>query len=181
MSPRKWAPSTLATITSFIVERDGPNCAICHAEPTEPLEIDHLDPDGPNHAKNLRLLCKTCNLARRRKRGRRGILSESTDESAHQLSLDDLRAPTDQAKREIPYADGSPEMKASAWFEPTYRAWIVGNLPMPKTDAINGGAEAVGCSPETATRYLAKLTSIAGPLTQEQNAHGILTIRNRKE
>ena len=182
MAPRKWAPKTRELILSFLIDRDGPLCQLCHSDPAEPVEVDHIDPDGPDHAKNLRLLCKACNLDRRRTK-QRGILRESPDESHRQLSLDDIpvHSPTSQAKNAIPYADGSPEMKASAWFEQTYRAWLAEQLPIPKTEAINGGAEAVGCSPETATRYLAKLTSIAGPLTQDQNVHGVLTIRNKKE
>ena len=179
---RRWAPTTRALILSFLVDRDGPDCALCHAEPTEPLEIDHLDPDGPNHAKNLRLLCKSCNLSRRRRRDR-GILCGTTDQDAKQLSLTDIPtlSPTHLAKSALPYADGSPEMQASAWFEQNFRAWMGDQVPIPRSDAINGGAEAVGCSTETATRYLAKLTSIAGPLIQKQDAHGIPTIRRKQE
>ncbi|MEE8465912.1 MAG: HNH endonuclease signature motif containing protein [Dehalococcoidia bacterium] len=179
MAPRRWAASTRKVIIGLIIARDGPGCRLCHrleSNLVHPLEIDHIDPDGPDDAANLRLLCKPCNLARRRPpapRGKeRGIIER---EQPPKLS------PTEQAKRALPYAEGSPEMKAATWFENTYRSWVSSNVPMPRSEAINGGAEAAGCSPETATRYLAKLISMAGPLTQEQNIHGVLTVRHKKE
>ena len=182
--PRRWAPKTKALIHSLLLDRDGPLCSLCHTDPTEPLQIDHIDPTGPDHAKNLRLLCPSCNLGRRRSPDR-GILRERErdDTSSRQLSLDDVPppSPTISAKKAIPYAEGSVEMRAATWFEPTYRAWITSNVPIPKSEAINGGAEAAGCSPETAARYLAKMTSKAGPLTQEPDIHGVITIRSKKE
>ena len=181
---RRWAPTTRALVYAFLVDRDGPGCVKCHAVPTaDPLEIDHLDPDGPDLPPNLRLLCKTCNLERRRLSKERGTVRESNDQSAGQLSLDSLfqRSATDEAKRGLDYGSGSAEMKANGWFEGNYRAWVLDRTPIARTDAVNGGAEAVGCSPETAARYLAKLTSITGPLVQEQDAHSVMTIRRRND
>jgi len=184
MAPRRYAPKTLAIFRAFLLDRDGPLCRLCRADPSTPLELDHIDPDAAtDHPKNWQLLCNSCNLSRRRRTNHRGIVRETDNNSSRQLSLDDVpeSSPTSQAKSAIPYADGSSEMRASAWFEGNFRAWLAKNLPIPKSEAVNGGAEAVGCSPETATRYLAKLTSIAGPLTQEQDAHGVQTIRSKKE
>jgi hypothetical protein len=183
MAPRRWAPKTRAIIIDALTARDGPTCAICHAKPTLPLEVDHRDPTGPATFANLRLLCKGCNLARRRKpvgSKDRGInVRERERETERQLTLKEAPSPTDQAKQAIPYANGSPEMAASTYFEINYRSWVITNAPMLKTDAINAGAEVVGCSIETAERYLRKLTSTAGPLKSVQDAQGTNTIHRR--
>ena len=95
------------------------------------------------------------------------------------MTLEEGLTATAQAYQAIPYAEGSPEMQASTFFELTYRTWVLTHLPIKRTEAINGGAEATGCSVETAARYLAKLTSMAGPLTTTQNDRGIVTIERR--
>ncbi|MEE8466759.1 MAG: HNH endonuclease [Dehalococcoidia bacterium] len=173
---RRWAAKTRLLLIQLLVGRDGPGCQICHSGDTpleDPIEIDHIDPDGPDEGANLRLLCKPCNLDRRRSPSNRlrdrGIIERERETS-----------PTDQAKSAIPYAEGPAEMRASTWFETSYRAWVINNSPMPKAEAINGGAEATGCSTETSARYLAKLTSLAGPLTQDQDIHGVMTIKKKE-
>jgi len=171
--PRDFAPKTKAIFVEFLKERDGPGCYLCRAEPTaEPLEIDHIDPDGPNLPANWRLLCKACNLARRRKPGDRGILREGESAGQALLALTDTKSPTGKAKNGIAYAEGSTEMRASGWFEPRYRHWVCSNAPMPKEEAINGGAEESGCAVQTAARYLGKLTSSRGPLRIINDEHG---------
>jgi len=169
MSPRKWAPKTKALIVDALISRDGPTCVLCHTTPTDPLEIDHIDPDGPDSFANLRLLCKSCNLDRRRSKDR-GI-NERETKPQRQLSLEEALSATYQAKQTIEYAAGSVEMQANGFYENSYRAWVLQQVPIKKQDAINGGAETVGCSPETASRYLNKLTSSAGPLTTKQDIH----------
>ena len=90
-------------------------------------------------------------------------------------------SPADQAMHDLPYSEGSPEMAASRYFRVRYRAWVIANVPMSKTEAINGGAETVGCNPLTAARYLAMLTSAAGPLRTVQDERGTITITTKKE
>lgn len=178
--PRRWADSTKALLIDALIARDGPDCALSNAHPSADhataLDIDHKDPDGPTEFANLRLLCQTCNRGRRRPTGQRGI-NERERERQGRFKL--KSSPTDQAKQLIPYADGSPEMAASSHFEIVYRTWVTANVPMLKSEAINAGAESVGCSTLTATRYLAKLTSSTGPLQSAQDAHGAYTIYRR--
>ena len=50
-------------------------------------------------------------------------------------------------------------MQASGWFEPVFRDWVLANLPMAQTEAINRGAGGAGCKTPTAARYPAKLLS----------------------
>lgn len=164
MAPRKWADTTRDLIKEFMFQRDGPLCVICQSEdaPDKPLEIDHVDPNGGNSAFNLQLLCKKCNL------DRRSFPKRPRPES-----------PTHLAKRALPYEDGSAEMRASGWFEPKYRSWVIDHLPLARTEAINGGAEITGCSVVTATRYLAKMLSSTGPLISRQDEHGVTTIHRK--
>ena len=51
-------------------------------------------------------------------------------------------------------------------------ATITSNGFYDRTTAMNEGAEVVGCSPATTARYLAKLTSASGPLTETKDALG---------
>lgn len=79
-------------------------------------------------------------------------------------------------KEAIPYHLGSPEMQANAVYEVRYRGWLLGFINargfIPKKEAINAGAEVVGCNPSSAARYLAKLTSMVGPLMEGKDATG---------
>lgn len=177
--PRRWSNAMRAIIVAFLVERDGPNCVECGADPlTEPLQIDHYDPDGPGIPANLRLLCPECNRRRRRlmRNGHRGTY-ECVPKL--QMPLIELETPTESAKAALPYAEGSAEMKASAFFETRYRAWVQTHLPIPKTEAIASGAEEVGCSLATAERYLRKLTSRSGTLFEARNDAGQTTIMRK--
>ena len=177
MSPRKWAPKTKAIIIDALIARDGPNCVLCHASPTDPLEIDHIDPDGPDSFGNFRLLCKACNLARRRNKDR-GI-NERETEPQRQLTLEEALSATYQAKQNLDYSAGSVEMQANGYYETSYRNWVLQQVPIKKQEAINAGAETVGCSPETTTRYLTKLTSPAGPLRAITTDRGTIMLDHK--
>jgi predicted chitinase len=67
-------------------------------------------------------------------------------------------------------------MQANLTYEVTFRRWITATITThgfyDRITAINEGAEVVGCSPATTARYLAKLTSASGPLTQAKDALG---------
>lgn len=64
-------------------------------------------------------------------------------------------------------------MQANDLFELDFRAWVLDQVrtygSYPKTDAINSGAEVVGCSSLTSRRYLEKLTSAKGVLQEAKN------------
>ena len=162
-------PKTRARYVKLLAMRDGDWCALCHAKPLiDPLEIDHIEPDGPDEPENWRLLCKACNAGRRRNAGEklRGMLCEGgADEDA-----------TRTAKQALPYGEGSPEMRSSGWFEVLYRDYVKLNVPMPKSEAIDSGSEASGCSITTAERYLRKLCSKAGPMRVYNDEHGVAQV-----
>ena len=50
---------------------------------------------------------------------------------------------------------------------------------MPFLEAINSGAETVGCNVQTARRYLDKLTSRAGPLSITTGDTGTSTLHKK--
>lgn len=175
--PRRWSTETRAWAYRYLVLRDGEFCQICHRSPTtfNGLDIDHIDGNKHhNEESNLRLLCRT-----------------------HNVSLENVRRSTNpsvQREREIPrtrvikqavsYRDGSPEMQANYLYEIDYRKWLIDYLQehgfLPKKEAINAGAEVVGCNPTTSAKYLAKLTSLFGPLLQSKDMLGddVIVLKN---
>jgi hypothetical protein len=80
---------------------------------------------------------------------------------------------TTLAKDLIPYFRGSPEMQANGIYERRLRAWLIVHIHQYQAitlkEAINLGAEVVGASPVTITRYIAKMTSMYGPLAEDQD------------
>ena len=76
-------------------------------------------------------------------------------------------------------------MQANFLFEVDYRSWLLKFIDesefITKKEAINAGAEMVGCNPTTSAKYLAKLTSLAGPLTEAKDMVGevVITFRPR--
>ena len=173
---------------AFIAARDGDECASCHCAPHEtphPLEIDHIDESQGNWTiTNLQLLCKPCNVkkangARRRDKGAR---QHDKDAPPSQASL----IPSVARERENPasrlvaqvsgFAHGEPSQRANLLYEPVFRAWVLQHIDrhgfISETDAINGGAEVSGANPRTTALYLAKLTSIAGPLVPTNDLFG---------
>jgi len=98
-----------------------------------------------------------------------------------QSRSDDITTPNTRVmKQAVPYCDGSPEMQANAIFEVKYRQWVLHQVAdigfIPKKEAINAGAELVGCNPATATKYLAKLTSMVGPLAEGRDGTGQMMV-----
>ncbi|MCP4647750.1 MAG: hypothetical protein GY852_08490, partial [bacterium] len=84
---------------------------------------------------------------------------------------------THQIKGKVNYEAGSPEMFANACFEEEYREWLLAQVKeyrqYPKLEAVNAGAEQVGCSPLTSARYLSKLLSESGPLELVKSPYGL--------
>lgn len=185
MSPRRLSKNTRLWAYRFLVLRDGDQCAHCHKIPTAQnttfgtLDIDHIDGHPINWLpSNLRLLCHHCNVTIENKR-RSGNIPPS--DPCERVS-EEGQPMTAVAKEDAGYRWGSPEMQANQLFEVAYRRWLltkVDHTGYYKTDAINEGAEVVGCSPATTQRYLAKLTSAAGPLEEQKDylGHTILVIK----
>jgi len=174
MSPRRWGINTRLWAYRFLVLRDGEQCARCFNIPTaqNELDIDHIDGDPNNNdPDNLRLLCRKCNvtLENQRRAGR----TPPSDQYVCEREGKEGKASTRISRDIVNYKEGSQEMQANFLFELDFRRWLIGNIReqggYPKTDAIASGAELVGCSPSTTSRYLTKLTSKEGPLKESKN------------
>ena len=180
MSPRRWGTNTRAWAYRYLVLRDGESCAICHAIPTaqnpttqNTLDIDHIDGNpNNNHPDNLRLLCRQCNVALSNQRRS----SDALPSAKCVRERKEGQPATRIAREDAHYRNGSPEMQANLIYEVAFRRWLMARVTTQGsydyTTAINEGAEITGCSPQTTTRYLAKLTSPAGPLTEIKDALG---------
>jgi len=175
--PRRFSSETRRWIYNFLALRDGEQCAICGEIPTtrNTLDIDHIDGNPRNNEQsNLQLACRGCNVAKENKR-RPGVQGERERENPN----------TRVFKLAIPYGSGSPEMQANACYEIPYRVWLLSYIVehgfIGKPDAINAGAEYVGCNPTTARKYLDKLVSLAGPCAETKDATGQTVISLKEE
>ena len=186
---RRWATETRYWAYQYLCLRDGEYCQVCHVNKTTfydtktklpitfyDLDIDHIDGDPLNNSpSNLRLLCRQCNASEGGKKSRK---RKSVTEREREYPS------TRIVKSSVGYREGSAEMQANLLFELDFREWINAfvheNGFIPKKEAINAGAEVVGCNPVTAAKYLAKLTSIVGPLAEMKDMLGevIITPRN---
>ena len=182
---RRWSRHTYEWAYRYLSLRDGEICIICGAKPPNAkLEIDHIDGDTANNSPgNLCLLCKKHNCEMRGKKPsehKRIIQCHSLqNERARENSL---AVPATQFTKEIlDYHSGSTEMQANSLFEMSYREWLMNRVATMqeylKEDAINAGAEQVGCSQLTTRRYLQKLTSSIGPLYETKDAFGRVVLR----
>ena len=121
----------------------------------------------------MRLLCRRCNVARENRRRAKNPSVVCVRENPRTRVL----------KQAIPYHEGSAEMQASFLFEIDYRSWLLKFMDeyefITKKEAINAGAEMVGCNPATSARYLGKLTSLAGPLCETKDMTGEVVILYR--
>lgn len=187
--PRRWATETRRWVYRYLCLRDGEFCQFCGATETTfysaknvsettfySLDVDHIDGDPLNNdPPNLRLLCRQCNASagRKKKHRQRESVSERERENPS----------TRIVKSSVGYREGSAEMQANLLFETDFRDWVRAyvhaNDFIPKKEAINAGAEVVGCNPTTAAKYLAKLTSIAGPLAETKDLLGETIIIHR--
>lgn len=168
----------------FIRARDGEYCLQCgRRPPTTQLQIDHADNDPNNwDPENLHLLCRKHNSELRGKTVAehleliQGYSAKNERERARKRG----RENTHLVKELIDFRNASPEMKANSYYETQYREWLLTNIReqgfIVKVEAVNSGAEVVGCSPLTANRYLAKLTSSVGPLKESKDGTGTVII-----
>lgn len=179
--PRRLNTNTRAWVYRFLALRDGEVCQACRGEPPlVPLDIDHINGDPTLwDTTNLQFLCRPCNTSKENKaRARLRRIPEAS-------TFGDIQRPgvgtrererisdspiTRIIKEAVDYQMGSAEMRANHHFEEPYRSWVIAAVRehghLSKDEAINAGAELVGCNPTTAKKYLAKLTSSAGPLQE---------------
>lgn len=102
------------------------------------LYLDHIDNDPSNTIKeNLQLLCPSCNRIKNPKR-----------------------------EEPVPERPFTPEMAKNTKFEGPYRRWIMSevleNGGIPFANAVDGGAERFGMSPETTRKWIRKMISDEG-------------------
>lgn len=197
MMPRRWSSNTRAWAYRFLVLRDGEKCQVCdyqlpdlnisrngNIKEIETLDIDHIDCDIHNgDPDNLRLLCRSCNVARENQSRAHRVrqLRRLTKTQLQQLyNPSDLERERERenpitriVKEAVGYQYGSREQAANGLFEIPYRTWVITTIQklgfISKLEAINAGAEVVGCNPTTATKYLAKLTSMTGALEETRD------------
>jgi hypothetical protein len=170
----------------FLAARDGEHCLKCRRKPPpgRRLEIDHADNNVSNWSpENLHLLCKNCNLYLRGKSSaeHRQVIKICMEENETARAREMGREGTSMVKELVDFRNASPEMKANSYYEITFREWVLAVIReqglITKVEAINSGAEAAGCSTVTAGRYLAKLTSSVGPLTEVKDGTGTVVIK----
>ncbi len=169
---------------AFLAAREGEQCIICRRTPQQvKLQIDHMD-NNPNNndPDNLHLVCRTHNLLLRQKtiREHREYIQKY---SAVCVSVSEkVRGvgSTHMIKDLVDYNYGSTEMQVNSHCERQFREWLLKvllkNNFIPKKEAIDSGAEVVGCSQATTLRYLDKMTSAVGNLKESIDPMGIKII-----
>lgn len=183
--PNRYQTKERMWIYRFLVERDGKNCIHCGKSGVA-LEIDHADRDKSNHdPSNLHLLCKKCNNYFRTLLVNDQIKTIQIDCAKREREREKIigNVSTHLLKYVVDYNTGSTEMQVNALCEVNFRRWLLEEIDRQNEitvkDAVNGGAEIVGCSPITTTRYVEKLTSPYGILATDKNAFGQKVLRRR--
>lgn len=173
--PRRWGINTRLWAYRFLVLRDGEQCARCFNSPTaqNTLDIDHIDGNPSNGSpSNLRLLCRKCNVTLENQARVTRVPPGDQKERERREGQPATRV----IREAVNYKQGAPEMQASFLFELDFRLWVLEKINrfggFPKGDAVNAGAEVVGCSPSTTVKYLSKLTSSEGPLQERKDMLG---------
>ena len=182
----RWSRNTYNWAYRFLCLRDGEHCIICKVRPrpNTMLEIHHIDGDITNtNPENLCLLCKrhNCGMRNMKPAEQKRIICKYSLQNEREREIGLAIPATQFTKETIDYQSGSTEMQANSLFETKYRKWIIDNVIIKgeflKEDAINSGAEEVGCSPITTRRYLQKLTSSSGVFYETTNGFGQVVIR----
>ena len=179
MSPNRFQANTKLWVYRFLVLRDGEQCARCYEKPTAKngnsssgLDIHHQDGNPfNNEPDNLALYCRACNN-KARSNGHQPY--SATCEREREEGKASTRVTREALNFRSP--DTPTTMQANFLYELDFRRWLLQAIQdkgfISKQDAINGGAEIVGCSPLTSSRYVAKLTSSAGVLNEVRDMLG---------
>lgn len=146
------------------------------------LDIDHID-GNPNNDEpdNLRLLCRRCNIITPPQP--RSAAARRSDLCVCVRERKEGKPGTRIARDDVDYREATPEMQANLIYEDAFRRWLLATVTAQgfyyRTAAINEGAELIGCSPATTARYLAKLTSRSGPISETKDAlsHTVLMLK----
>jgi hypothetical protein len=174
----------------FIIKRDGEYCLACFNEngikrgpPAIKLQIDHADNNPSNWSStNLHLLCQKHNLEMRNKPSaeHKRLIEDYSAKNECVRARENHHTPTVTAKEQVDYACGSQEMRANCIFEQRWldfmHEWIRVNGSIPKSETINAGAAAAGCSTSTTARYLAKYSSSFGCFQESRDSAGVKII-----
>lgn len=181
--PKRLPPTLHARVYEKLVLLHGASCQSCGASepPLGRLDIDHRDNDRTNYdPENLQLLCRTCNVKKQRNKeiARRFPELEAWTRNSPSVCA------TEQVRRDIGDSeDGGPIWRANCRMEPSFRQFILEMLndraAIQQRKAIFAGAEHSGCSPETARRYLGKMTSDRGPcmIAKDQFGRSLIMMR----
>lgn len=168
----------------FLVERDGEYCVICGpGKKHKKLEINHDDQNPFNNSPdNLHLICPQHNKELRKltPRQQKKLIKDCCAKNVCVREKLHGNPATAKAKQIIDYTEGSAEMKANTYFEGDYREWVLDLISrvgaISKKEAINSGAETIGCSQASVIRYLEKLTSAVGVLNEVKDPYGKIMI-----
>lgn len=152
----------LDIVYSYLSERDGNECAICHKSPEQgKLQVDHVDGNKRRHFhQNLQLLCASDNSKKnsRGKSHKKGVDYAHTDIHTHTLKKS-------QTEEDKPKARSLEFLKNSI-AEPKFRHWIKNymqdKVKAPYRELVDGGAEIAGVQVERAEKYLRKMCSVTG-------------------
>jgi len=186
---RRLSHNTYDWAYRYLTIRDGEQCIICGAKPPKTrLEIDHIDGNtSNNNPANLCLLCKkhNCEMRGKKPSEHKRIIHRYSLQNERERENSPAMPATQFTKEILDYQGGSVEMQANTMFETRYREWIMHKVTTVteflKEDAINAGAERVGCSPLTTRRYLQKLTSSDGPFYETKDAWGRVVLRFKRQ
>ena len=198
--PNRFQIQTYDWVYRFLTLKYGEKCLICEqAPPKIKLEVDHADGNCLNNdPENLHLLCHKCNLELRNWPAKDHLelikmysaknerVSERVENINHNGNQENgknnhhngnghnIQGNTALNKYLLDYNTGSLEMKANSIFETNFRVWIISVIKekgsYPKKQAVNAGAEFIGCNIQTIGRYLDKLTSDTGILTESSDS-----------
>ncbi|MFC2067742.1 HNH endonuclease [Chloroflexota bacterium] len=185
---RHWGRNSYTWAYCYLALRDGDHCIICRARPPKAkLEIDHIDGNTTNNNRNnLCLLCKkhNCEMRGQKPSEHKRIIHRYSLLNEREKKNSPAMPATQFTKEVLDYQSGSVEMQANSMFETHYREWIMSKVTTMneflKEEAINAGAELVGCSPLTTRRYLQKLTSSNGPLYETKDAFERVVLRFKR-
>jgi hypothetical protein len=164
--PSRDQPKVMKWKYLALVFRDGERCFHCHKKPSakRKWEIDHADNNPANdYPQNQHLLCRSCNLMFRGKSTLEHIKileNDGAQNGGRQNGRVDIRT----SKLNLAYGNASPEMQANLCYEAQVNDWVLKIVDehgsISRKEAINGSSAYAGCSPNTATRYIDKMTSI---------------------